>query len=383
MFLLYFAASPKSRECALLLRSVSGLSVLPINPFPQGTLNPDSVNSPSSIASLDSNQGNAPSLDTNAALLPNLRASSSALLIKSSGIRKEETESLALVQRVGPIAEDSVLEEAEQRADSSKGVLLAAAGAPSCTQSQPQSRTQPLDIVETKSTSTTFRTTLVTRRDQEPRSQSLTNSLPSQSVETLLKRTPPKPPISHLLPKPSLSPVAEVSTSGSSAHRPVFQGPPGFPARDRIPSAPPSALPLPSDEYTDPQPKKPSSDTQKTYLQGLIRGVHTDAAARSRLHLSSSANELRDGDPGGPSSDTESSSLGRQSESRAEEDEGSEGWRSGLLRTNSLPQGYRDKYLVSNDEELEWEREEAGIGRNSERPPAGKLSLMMVGIAKP
>ena len=365
------AASPKARECALLLRSASSLSVLSTNPCPQGTMNPGGVNSHSSAACLDTQHGSAPSLDTIIApLRPERVASLPAVLDFQRG---RDDGFIRIVQSIGPIAEGSVLDDSAHGVGSSEVMLLGATGPPFSGQSQGQTSTEASKSVHTKSGLTNFHTKLLTSRDQDPSSHSSSHSLLSQNGDSPSKKASPKPPTSNPSPKPSLPPPnTEVSTTGLSKPRPIFQGPPGFPGRDRIAAAPSSALPFPSDEYGDSQPKTASTGSKKKPVQEVIRGVNIDAATRSRLHLSSSANELREANPGGRAFDTESTHSGGPSQSGKEADE-TEAEKTDLRRSSSLPQVYRDRYLVPNDEELEYEREEAGIGKNSPRPSAGNF----------
>lgn len=205
----------------------------------------------------------------------------------------------------------------------------------------------------------------------------------NQGDEPLSNLPPPRPLVSHPPPKPL--PKKQDASAGESSLPPpspgtAFQGPPGFPGRERNSVSASSTLPLPPDEYEDLPAKKcpDSAQIQEKLREQLRRALHIDASARSRLHLSSSANELL-----GKDASTVASSLNGSTQSdkqalegdsddvNVEEGEG-EGDDGLLRRASSLPDVYRDKYLVSNDDELEYEREEAGIGKNSPRPTPGE-----------
>jgi hypothetical protein len=214
----------------------------------------------------------------------------------------------------------------------------------------------------------------------------LTQDSPStinQGDEPLSNLPPPRPSVSHPPPKPL--PKKQDASAGESSPSPpspgtVFQGPPGFPGRERNSVSANSTLPLPPDEYEDLPAKKcpDSAQIQEKLREQLRRALHIDASARSRLHLSSSANELLGKDASTAASSSNGStqsdkqaSEGDSDEVNVEEGEG-EGDDGLLRRASSLPDVYRDKYLVSNDDELEYEREEAGIGKNSPRPTPGE-----------
>lgn len=328
-------------------------------------MDPGNVKSPSGAPGVQVEQGHAIPLDTASF---EIRCSPAALSVGSSGIeRRNESTSASTSGSMGAVLGANAMFETDWIASSKVGVLSAAAEAPSSSGSG-ATEAQPLDSVHTQTGSTS--SLPPTRVPQSPPLHTSVHSVTSTTSEISVRSTPPKVPASRPPPKPT----ADVSTSGSDPPLATFRGPPGFPGRDRTATPAPSVLRLPSDEYGDPPPKPKLTEAQLKRRQDLIRAILTNAGDRSRLHLSSSVNELRDGG----SSEAELASQGGASEGdfgKGDVDD-SEGGADLLRRSNSMPQGYRDRYLVPNDEEMEYEREEAGIGKNSPRPSTGESAVV-------
>ena len=355
----FYAASPKTRECALLLRSTSTLSVVPNS---TSRTVPSSVKSPSGGPGFNSEQGDEVPFDTTNSTV---RGGSAAILEAPEVARRSESASTSPKSRNGPVLGKNAQSEAERAAIPNGGGLLTAAEAPSSS-GHCAAEAQPLNPVHTQTASTT--SLPPTRVPQGPPLQPSVHYNTSTTAEMSKRNTPPKAPATRPPPKPT----ADVSTSGSEPPLATFGGPPGFPGRDRTAIPAPNLPRLPSDEYGDPLPKPKLTEAQKKHRQDLIRAILTNTGDRSRLHLSSSVNELQEGG----SSGADSASQGGASEGDFEEEDGdnSEGGADLLRRSNSMPQGYRDRYLVPNDEEMEYEREEAGIGKNSPRSSTGECA---------